>query len=186
MVKTASTMIPLGTKAPDFNLLDTVSEKKLSLNDLKSDKATVILFICNHCPYVKHIQAKLIDIANQYQKKGVSFIAISSNDIKNYPDDSPDRMKQEALTHRYPFPYLYDESQEIAKAYHAACTPDLYVFDKNLACVYRGRFDESTPGNAKPVTGKDLSMALDNLLSNRAIDPHQYPSVGCNIKWKNY
>jgi thiol-disulfide isomerase/thioredoxin len=184
MAKTPSTMIPLGTKAPDFKLLDTLSGKELSLQELKSPIATVIMFICNHCPYVKHIQLKLIEVAKTYQAKGISFIAISANDATNYPDDSPEKMHLEAQHNNYPFPYLYDETQAIAKAYQAACTPDLYVFDKNLACVYRGRFDESTPGNEIPVTGNDLSQVLSQLLAQKPILSEQCPSIGCNIKWK--
>jgi peroxiredoxin len=184
MAETPSTMIPLGTQAPDFKLPDTRSGKQLSLQELQSDKATVIMFICNHCPYVKHIQTKLVNVAKTYQQKGVSFIAISSNDIVNYPDDSPDKMKREAELHHYTFPYLYDETQKVAKAYHATCTPDLYIFDKTLSCVYRGRFDESTPGNGKPVTGNDLTQALDNVLAGKPVSQDQRPSVGCNIKWK--
>lgn len=184
MAETPSTMIPLGTKAPEFNLIDTVTRETVSLSQLKSGTATVITFICNHCPYVKHIQHQLIEAANFYQKKGITFIAISSNDAEKYQADSPEKMREEALHHHYPFPYLYDETQEIAKAYHAACTPDLYVFDGDLFCVYRGRFDDSTPGNGKPVTGKDLRDALDALLSGSPISFDQKPSVGCNIKWK--
>jgi peroxiredoxin len=184
MAETPSTMLPLGTKAPDFCLLDTRTEKNISLHDVKSDLATVILFICNHCPYVKHIQPKLVEVAKKYQAKKISFVAISSNDANNYPADGPKEMKENADAHHYTFPYLYDESQSIAKAYHAACTPDFFVFDHNLACVYRGRFDESTPGNGAPVTGKELSAALDALLAGKAITIDQKPSVGCNIKWK--
>ena len=184
MAETPSTMIPLGTKAPDFRLLDTVTGKHLSLQQLKSDKATVVMFICNHCPYVKLIQDHLAKVAKNYQAKGVSFIAISANDIVSHPGDSPEKMKQEALAHHYTFPYLYDETQEIAKAYHAACTPDFYVFDKNLACVYRGRFDEATPGNGKTVTGKELTQALDNVIAGKAVSADQKASVGCNIKWR--
>lgn len=184
MSLTPSTMLPLNTVAPNFTLPDTISGKNISLQDSYSNIATVILFICNHCPYVKHIQKNLIDIANRYQKKDIQFIAISSNDIATYPEDSPENMKKEAEKLAYPFPYLYDETQAIAKAYHAACTPDIYVFDRNLKCVYRGRFDESTPGNQKPVTGKDLTNALDAILANKPVSPEQYPSIGCNIKWK--
>lgn len=184
MAETPSTMIPLGTKAPDFKLLDTCSGRLLSLEELKSNVATVIMFICNHCPYVIHIQKHLVAYANVYQKRGIRFIAISSNDAQNYPADAPDKMAIEAQKNQYSFPYLYDETQEIAKAYHAACTPDLYVFDKNLSCVYRGRFDDSTPGNKRPVTGNDLREALDNVLAGRPVDWDQKPSVGCNIKWR--
>jgi len=186
MAKTPSTMIPLGTKAPEFNLLDTVSNKYLSLTALKSETATVIFFICNHCPYVKHIQTKLADIAKHYQAKGISFIGICSNDIVHYPDDSPDKMREEAIHHHYTFPYLFDETQAVAKAYHAACTPDFYIFDKNLHCVYRGRFDDATPGNQQPVTGKDVQEALDNILSGKPVNPAQMASIGCNIKWKDH
>ena len=184
MALTPSKMIPLGTKAPDFNLPDAVSGKKMSLAQLKSNKATVIMFICNHCPFVQHIQEKLVEVAKEYQAKGIQFIAINSNDIKNYPEDSPEKMKITAEELDYPFPYLFDESQEIAKAYQAECTPDFYVFDKNLACVYRGRFDNATPGRDNLVTGKDLRSALDNILAGNLVDPNQQPSQGCNIKWK--
>lgn len=184
MAETPSNMLPLGTKAPDFKLIDTRTDQQLSLSDIKSDTATVIMFICNHCPYVKHLQHKLVEVAKHFSKQGVKFIAISSNDSKKYPADAPDKMKIEAEVNGYTFPYLFDESQEVAKAYQAACTPDFYLFDKNMECVYRGRFDNSTPGNNKPVTGADLSNALDALLSNKPIDQNQLPSVGCNIKWK--
>lgn len=184
MAETPSVMIPLGTKAPDFTLPDTVSNKLLSLHDLQSDIGTVIFFICNHCPYVKNIQKQLVLIANQYQAKGFSFIAISSNDVTTYPEDAPALMQKEATEHRYPFPYLYDETQAVARAYHAACTPDFYLFDAHLKCVYRGRLDDSTPGNHRPVTGKDLCDAMDCLLSGTPIATQQLPSVGCNIKWK--
>lgn len=184
MAETPSNMLPLGTIAPDFQLPDTVSGKMVSLKESRSNVATVILFICNHCPYVKHIQTKLVEVANKYQKKGVHFIAISSNDVENYPFDSPENMHKEALSNQYPFPYLFDESQAVAKAYQAACTPDFYVFDKNLKCVYRGRFDNATPGNRHLVTGKDLSRALDSILANTPVDQNQMPSLGCNIKWK--
>lgn len=184
MALTPSKMLPLGTQAPDFNLPDTISGKMISLQQLKSNIGTVVMFICNHCPYVKHIQTELVNIANKYQAKGIQFVAISSNDVLNYPDDSPDLMQKEAKAHGYAFPYLYDESQSVAKAYQAACTPDFYLFDRDLHCVYRGRFDASTPGNNIPVTGKDLSAAMDSLLQNKPIITDQMPSIGCNIKWK--
>jgi len=184
MAETPSVMIPLGTKAPDFHLHDTVTNTTLSLQDLKSDQATVIMFICNHCPYVKHIQDKLSEVAASYQAKGISFIAINSNDVTHYPDDNPEKMRIEAKKHQYTFPYLFDETQQVAKAYHAACTPDFYVFDKNLVCVYRGRFDEATPGNSEPVTGNELRSALDNILAGKPVNPEQKASLGCNIKWK--
>jgi peroxiredoxin len=184
MAKTLSNMIPLGTKAPDFILPDTVSHQNVSLHDMKPCTATVIMFLSNHCPYVKLIQKKLTEVAKQYQAKGIHFIAISSNDIEAYPDDSPEKMKFEAFAAAYTFPYLYDESQSVAKSYDAACTPDFFVFDKNLALVYRGRFDEATPGNQKPVTGIDLQQALDAILNGQAVSAEQLPSLGCNIKWK--
>ena len=158
--------------------------EKLSLKDLKSDKGTVVMFICNHCPYVKHIQHDLVQMAKIYQQKDVSFIAISSNNSVKYPQDGPNKMREVANALGFTFPYLFDETQDVARAYQAACTPDFYLFDKAMKCVYRGRFDDSTPGNNKAVTGADLKQALDNLLANKAIDEHQYPSVGCNIKWK--
>ncbi len=184
MAETPSKMLPLGTLAPDFKLLDTVTGNQTSLQELKSNIATVIMFICNHCPYVKHIQEKLVAVAQSYQQKGISFIAICSNDIKKYPSDSPENMHKEALAHHYTFPYLYDEFQTAAKAYQAACTPDFYIFDANLACVYRGRFDSSTPGNNHPVTGYELTRALDSILTHQPIEDDQKPSLGCNIKWK--
>lgn len=184
MARTLSNMMPLGTSAPDFNLFDTLSGRALSLSELKSDKGTVIMFICNHCPFVKHVDAGIVSMAQDYQVKGVSFVAISSNDIENYPQDAPDLMKIEAERVGYSFPYLFDESQEVAKAYQAACTPDFYIFDKNLKCVYRGQMDDSRPGNGLPVTGNDIRQALDALLSNQAINENQKPSLGCGIKWK--
>lgn len=184
MSRTPSNMLPIGTPAPNFKLLDTVSGKMLSLAELKSDKATVIMFICNHCPFVKHVDEGIVALANDYRAKGVSFIAISSNDIENYPQDSPDLMKVEAKKAGYTFPYLYDKTQEVAKVYQAACTPDFYLFDAELKCVYRGQLDDSRPGNGQPVTGKDLRSALDCVLHNEAIDFEQRPSLGCNIKWK--
>lgn len=184
MSLTPSTMLPLGTIAPDFTLQDTISKKMISLSDIRSDHATVVFFICNHCPYVKHIQNKLCDVVKKYQEKGITFAAINANDTMKYPDDSPERMEEEAKKMGYTFPYLFDYTQEVAKSYQAACTPDFYIFDHNLACVYRGRFDESTPGNNKPVTGNDLCNALDAVLSGKPVDSAQLPSVGCNIKWK--
>ena len=184
MVKTLSTMIPLGSEAPDFRLPDVVSGSELSLGDLKSDVATVLMFICNHCPYVKHLQDGLVEVADEYIPKGVSFIAINSNDVENYPDDSPEKMKKVAEKKGYSFPYLFDETQEVARAYDAACTPDFFVYDRGLKCVYRGQFDDSRPGNGKPVTGKDMRMALDSIIAGQTIGWEQIPSIGCNIKWK--
>ena len=185
MTKTPSNMLPLGTIAPDFQLFDTVSGKMLSLNELKSDKATVIAFICNHCPFVLHIRDKLIEVAKHYQSLGIQFIAISANDAETYPADSPENMSKEARENGFSFPYLYDEDQSVAKTYQAACTPDFYIFDDQLKCVYRGQFDDARPGNAVPVTGQDLCTALDNILAGKPISDEQKPSLGCNIKWKS-
>ncbi len=184
MAQTPSTMIPLGTIAPSFTLWDTCSDQMLSLDELKSAKATVLMFICNHCPYVKLILPKLLEVTKQYQAKGIAFIAINSNDALNYPEDSPEKMKQEAKNKQFSFPYLYDETQNVAKAYQAACTPDFYIFDKQLHCVYRGRFDEATPANGINVTGKDLCAAMDNILEGKKVNEDQQASLGCNIKWK--
>ncbi len=184
MAKTLSSMIPLGTKAPPFTLLDVRTNLQVSLEDVHSSIATVVMFICNHCPYVKHIQPELVDVVRHYQTKGISFVAICANDAETYPDDSPENMRIEAERHHYTFPYLHDEMQTIAKAYHATCTPDFFIFDKNLSCVYRGRFDDATPGNSQPVTGKDLCQALDNLLIGKSVNQEQHASMGCNIKWR--
>lgn len=184
MARTPSNMLPLGTVAPDFSLFDTVSGNTLSLNELKGEQATVVMFICNHCPFVIHVNKQLVKVANDYIPKGINFVAISSNDVENYPQDGPDKMKIHAKENNYPFPYLYDESQDIAKAYDAACTPDLYVFDKDLKLVYRGQLDGSRPRNFIRVTGKDLRHALDCALANKENTRNQKPSIGCNIKWK--
>jgi peroxiredoxin len=185
MANTPSNMLPLGTKAPNFELPDTVTNSILSLEDIKGKNGTVIIFICNHCPFVIHVNSKLVTIANAYSKKSIGFVAISSNDAIKYPQDGPDKMKLHALEQAYPFPYLYDETQEIAKAYDAACTPDFFVFDKNLKLTYRGQLDDSRPGNGFPVTGNDLLHALDCLIENKDNISTQKPSIGCNIKWKN-
>lgn len=179
-----SKMMPLMTKAPAFELLDVVSNQKVNLDSLKSDKGTVIAFICRHCPYVVLIQKKLAEVAKHYQQLGFQFAAISSNDAAHYPDDAPAGLRIQAAENGFTFPYLYDEDQTTAKAYHAACTPDFFVFDKDLLCVYRGRFDEATPGNQKAVTGADLSQALDAILQDKPISEKQFPSMGCSIKWK--
>jgi thiol-disulfide isomerase/thioredoxin len=184
MAATPSNMMPLGTIAPDFALPNPVTGETATLQSLKSDMATVIMFVCNHCPYVKHLQTEIVKIAKEYQAKGVSFIAISSNDVENYPQDSPEKMKEEAETAGYTFAYLYDESQDVAKAYQAACTPDFYAFDKDLKCVYRGRFDGATPKNNVAVTGEELRGALDAILAGQPVNSDQKPSIGCNIKWK--
>ncbi len=185
MVAVNSTMLPLGTEAPDFVLPDTITGKEVCLDEFEGSKAYWIMFICNHCPFVDHISFKLAELAQKYQKLGVCVLAICSNNIQEYPDDSPEKMKQEAQEKGYVFPYLWDESQEVAKAYKAACTPDFYVFDANKKLAYRGQFDDSRPSNEKPVTGKDLSDALDAALQQKAIpESSQKPSIGCNIKWK--
>jgi len=184
MVETPSTMIPLGTKAPDFRLPDTVSGKMVSLQEIKSDKATVVMFICNHCPYVQHVRQEFPKLAKDYQPKGVGFVAISANDIEAYPEDSPENMKKMAKQVGIPFPYLYDETQEVARAYRAACTPDFYIYDKDLKLVYRGQMDGARPGNGVPVTGKDLRAALDNVIAGKPVSKDQRPSLGCSIKWK--
>jgi len=179
-----SNMMPLGTKAPDFTLPDTISDQNLSLGQIKGKNATVILFICNHCPYVIHVNEELVRLANDYKIHDVGFVAISSNDAVKYPADGPEKMKEHAKSFAYPFPYLYDESQEVAKSYDAACTPDIYLFDHDLKLVYRGRLDSSRPNSGVPVTGVDLRNALDTLLNGKEISTQQFPSAGCNIKWK--
>lgn len=184
MALTPSNMIPLGTLAPDFTLPDTVSGSQKSLRELKGEKATLIMFICNHCPYVKHVNPELARLARHYQEKGVKLVAISANDVASHPEDSPEKMKELALKENFIFPYLYDESQQVAKDYDAACTPDFYIFDKDLKLVYRGQLDDSRPGNQVPLSGKDIRAALDNLLAGQPVSPYQRPGIGCNIKWK--
>jgi len=184
MSRTPSNMLPLGTKAPDFILLDTVTGQQMTLHKLKGLKGTVILFICNHCPFVKHVNSEISRLAKDYISKGIRCIAISSNDVEHYPEDAPHLMKKNALDYGFIFPYLYDASQEVAKAYDAACTPDFYLFDHNLKLVYRGQLDDSRPGNGIPVTGEDLRNAINSLLNNQPIAEFQKPSIGCNIKWK--
>lgn len=184
MAATPSNMIPLGFEAPDFRLLDTQSGQVMSLDALKSEKGTLIMFICNHCPYVKHVNDELVRLAHDYQPKGIAFVAISSNDAEKYPEDGPEKMTEYAARLGYPFPYLYDETQGVAKAYDAACTPDFFLFDGDLKCVYRGQLDASRPGNGVPVSGSDMRDALDALLEGREISQVQVPSIGCGIKWK--
>ncbi|MCX2679595.1 thioredoxin family protein [Galbibacter sp. EGI 63066] len=184
MARTESNMLALGTKAPNFNLPDTVSGKKLKLSDVYGEKATVVMFICNHCPFVKHLNKEIAKLAKDYAGKDVGFVAISSNDAENYPEDAPDKMKINAEENSFTFPYLYDETQEVAKAYDAACTPDFYVFDRNLELVYRGQFDDSRPGNSTPITGRDIRTAIDAASMGKNIYKTQKPSIGCNIKWK--
>ena len=184
MARTESKMLPLGTKAPDFELIDTVDDTNKTLKSLKGINGTVIMFICNHCPFVKHVNQEISNLAKDYKSKGIGFIAISSNDIENYPQDGPDFMKQNAIDQDFIFPYLYDQTQEVAKAYNAACTPDFYLFDEDTKLVYRGQLDDSRPGNDIPVNGRDLRQAIDALLNNEASNSTQKPSIGCNIKWK--
>ncbi|MEZ4952438.1 MAG: thioredoxin family protein [Saprospiraceae bacterium] len=184
MAFTESNMLPLGTKAPDFSLPDTVSGSLISLQDVVKEKGTVVMFLCNHCPYVIHVNEEIVRLANDYAAKGIGFVAISSNDVVNYPADAPDKMKTHAEEVGYPFPYLYDETQEVAKAYDAACTPDFYVFDKDQKLAYRGRLDDSRPNSGTPLTGRDLRAALDIVLAEGEVPDRQYPSAGCNIKWK--
>ena len=185
MARTPSSMIALGTKAPEFSLPDTVTGNSISLQQVAGSTATVIMFLCNHCPYVKHINQELVALANRYQSRRISFIAISSNDAVHYPEDSPQRMKETAVSLGYPFPYLYDETQDTARAYDAACTPDFFIYDGKMSLVYRGQLDDARPGNDIPVTGKDIRQALDRLIAGQPVSSEQRPSIGCNIKWKN-
>lgn len=184
MALTESNEFLIGTKAPDFTLINTIDNTFVSLEKAKGQNGTVIMFICNHCPFVIHVNNELVKMANEYKQKGINFIAISANDVENYPQDAPKLMKELALKIKYPFPYLYDETQEIAKAYDAACTPDFYVFNAGLKSIYHGQLDDSRPGNGKPVTGLDLRNSLNNLLENKSVLKNQKPSVGCGIKWK--
>lgn len=184
MAATETLQVPLGYIAPNFSLPDVVSGKNLNLLDLRGQKATVVLFICNHCPFVVHINGELVRLANDYMPQGVGFVAISSNDVEKYPADHPDKMREQAHLLGYPFPYLYDETQDVARAYMAACTPDFSIFDADLKCVYRGQLDDSRPSNGLPITGKDIRTALDALLNQQPIAEVQKPSIGCNIKWK--
>jgi peroxiredoxin len=183
MSLTPSTMLPLGTRAPGFRLPDT-DGKIVALDDFRDAPALLVVFLCNHCPYVKHIRHQLSTLAKDYRDEGVAVVGINSNDAANYPEDRPEMMAREKAAVGYIFPYLYDESQEVAKAYKAACTPDFYVFDKDQKLAYRGQMDGSRPGNAIPVTGKDLRAALDAVLSGQPVGDDQRPSIGCNIKWK--
>ena len=187
MAETPSNMLPLGTLAPDFTLPNTnsaVNSAVCSLSDFEQSKAVVIAFICNHCPYVVHVKQSFSEYAREYQEKGISVIAISANDISTHPQDGPDRMAEDAARHGYVFPYLYDETQEVARIYDAACTPDFYLFNSDRKLVYRGQFDSSRPGNGVTVTGEDLRNATEALLAGTEISENQVPSVGCNIKWK--
>ena len=184
MALTSSTMLELGTKAPDFQLPDVVSDEKISQATFADKKALLVMFICQHCPFVKHIKEELAQLGKDYTDKGVGIVAISANDVSNYPDDAPDKLKAMALELGFTFPLCYDETQETTKAYTAACTPDFFLFDGNRQLVYRGQLDESRPSNGIPVTGKDLRKAIDAVLADEAISQEQKPSIGCNIKWK--
>jgi peroxiredoxin len=184
MAAVNSTMLELGTEAPDFKITDTISGRTYTKEGFKGNKALLVIFICNHCPYVKLIKQALVDYATDYMPKGVGIAAISSNDPDNYPADGPEKMREDAEKFGYPFPYLFDESQEVAKAYRAACTPDLFLFDENMKLVYRGQFDDSRPGNDVEPTGSDLREATDKVLSGEKVPENQKPSIGCNIKWK--
>lgn len=184
MALTPSTMLALGTKAPDFRLPDVVSGKTLSLATFADQQALLVMFICRHCPYVQHVKHELARLGRDYAGKDVGIVAISSNDVANYPDDAPDKLAAMAKELGFTFPFCYDESQETAKAYTAACTPDFFLFDAGRALVYRGQLDETRPGNNKPVTGKDLRAAIDTVLAGKPVSRDQQPSIGCNIKWK--
>ena len=183
MVNTLSTMLPLGTSAPPFSLADTEG-KAVSLDDYKDAPALLVVFLCNHCPFVKHVLPRFVELAREYQRRDIGIVGISSNDVSSYPDDSPEKMAELSRKMDFPFPYLYDESQQVAKAYGAACTPDFYLFDQRGRLVYRGQMDDSRPTNGRPVTGADLRAAMDAVLEGRAIPDDQKPSIGCNIKWK--
>ena len=184
MTETASTMLRLGTLAPRFQLPDPHG-KQTSSEDFSGAPALLVAFICNHCPYVKHIRSRFAALATEYQARGVAVVAVTSNDVENFPEDSPEKMAEEIVQAGYTFPYLYDASQEVARAYDAACTPDFFLFDRNRRLVYRGQFDDSRPKNGLPVTGADLRAALDAVLEGRPVPGDQKPSVGCNIKWKS-
>lgn len=184
MARTPTNQIPLGFKAIEFDLPDVITGGKVSLNQVSKKNGLVVIFICNHCPYVIHVIDQIVKLANDYLDKEIAFVAISSNDVVNYPDDDPKKMKLFAKEKDFPFPYLYDESQDIAKLYDAACTPDYSVFNSELNCVYRGQLDDSRPSNNESVNGKDLRLVLDYILENKKIDFIQKPSIGCNIKWK--
>jgi peroxiredoxin len=183
MARTPSTMLPLGTKAPDFSLVN-VDGKTVSLSDFNGAPALLVVFMCNHCPFVKHLAAALAQFAHEYMQKKVAIVGINSNDVASYPADSPEQMVHEAEDQGYTFPYLYDETQEVAKAYRAACTPDFFLFDRDQHLVYRGQFDSSRPDNGVPITGADLRAAVDAVLSGKTPSDKQMPSIGCNIKWK--
>lgn len=184
MVKTSSTMLPLGSEAPNFSLQDTVSGKVISLSDFRSKKGLLVMFICNHCPFVQHIKDELTKIGHDYMDQDLGIVAISANDAENYPDDNPHLLKSFAINQKFNFPLCYDETQDVAKAYKAACTPDFFLFDNKLQLVYRGQLDNSRPGNEEPVDGGDLRSAIEAVLAGEPVSDQQKPSIGCNIKWK--
>ena len=184
MARTPTTNIPLGFKAPPFKLPDMISNKDIELNHLVTENGLVVMFICNHCPFVVHVIEQIVSLANDYLGNKIGFVGISSNDIINYPDDSPEKMSEFAKKYHFPFPYLYDESQEIAKSYDAACTPDFYLYDSDLLLLYRGQLDDSRPGNGLSCDGKDISNAIECLINGEENSQIQKPSIGCNIKWK--
>lgn len=184
MAQTASTMLPLGTSAPDFSLPEPATGSTVALADLRGSPALLVMFISNHCPFVQHIREALARFTSDYRGRGLACVAIGANDVVKYPDDGPVRIAEEVQSRGYPFPYLYDESQAIAKAYRAACTPDFFLFDADRQLVYRGQFDASRPGNTVPVTGADLRAAVDAVLAGQPVSSEQKPSMGCNIKWK--
>jgi len=184
MAQTASTMLPLGTPAPAFNLTEPATGCTVTLADFQNAPALLVIFMCNHCPFVKHIREGLVRFAREYQARGLAIVAISANDVANHPNDSPAKMAEDARAFGYPFPYLYDETQAVAQAYRAACTPDFFLFDAGRTLVYRGQFDGSRPGNNVPVTGADLRAAADAVLASQPAPSDQKPSIGCNIKWK--
>ena len=183
MVKTASTMLSLGTNAPDFSLPN-IDGSTVSLSDVAGKPGLLVIFMCNHCPFVVHLRDELARFANEYQEKGLAIVGISSNDVATHPDDSPEKMAEEAKSAGYTFPYLYDENQDVAKSYQAACTPDFFLFDSNQELVYRGQFDDSRPESGTPVTGADMRAACDAVLAGQPVSAEQTPSIGCNIKWK--
>jgi len=185
MVRTESTMLALGTTAPDFSLPEPATGKTVSLADFKGANALLVVFMCNHCPYVKHLNKPLADMIKEYASKGLKAVAINANDVANYPDDSPEKMIDDVKNLGYSFPYLYDETQKTAQAYRAACTPDFFLFDKNMKLAYRGQFDDSRPKNERPLTGNDMRAAIETILAGKTIpESEQKPSMGCNIKWK--
>lgn len=184
MVMTASTMLSLGTPAPAFQLPDAVSGQTISLDSFAGKQALLVIFLCQHCPFVKHVQAELARLGHDYSKRDVGIVAISANDVANYPADAPDKLKAMAVAEEFSFPVCYDASQDTAKAYTAACTPDFFLFDAEQKLVYRGQLDDSRPSNGKPVTGRDLRAALDAVLAGQPVSADQQPSIGCNIKWK--